>query len=107
MILEYRMRLKEIEERIEGDLKPLWGKLRTVDDIRFLLDLVRMQQTEIELLRRKVDAGWEANNKSEIYKQALSEIVNLLEKDSFEYWDKCVEIAKEALKYGPVMEMMD
>lgn len=46
-------------------------------------------------------------NKSEIYKQALSEIVNLLEKDSFEYWDKCVEIAKAALKYGPVMEIMD
>ena len=55
MIPEYRMRLKEIEGRIEGDLKPLWGKLRTVDDIRFLLDLVKMQQAEIELLRRKVD----------------------------------------------------
>jgi len=54
------MRLKEIEERIESDLKPLWGKLRTVDDIRFLLDLVRMQQAEIELLRRKVDAGGES-----------------------------------------------
>ena len=55
----YQMRLKEIEERIENDLKPLWGKLRTVDDIRFLLDLVKMQQAEIELLRREIDARGE------------------------------------------------
>lgn len=50
-------RLKEIEKRVEGDLKPLWGKLQTVDDVRYLLDLVKMQQVEIERLKRRKSSG--------------------------------------------------
>ena len=38
-------------------------------------------------------------NKLEIYRHALNQIIKLLEEDSYENWDKCIQIAKDALKY--------
>ena len=38
-------------------------------------------------------------NRSEIYRHALNQIVKLLEEDFYENWDRCIQIAKDALKY--------
>jgi hypothetical protein len=96
----------EITYWIRENMSP--GDELTTDQIADLEALLESEQEwkeEADRLRGEIlknTKGYHLfvlENKVKIYRHALNQIVDLLEKDYFENWDKCVQIAEDVLKY--------